>query len=47
MFYITIFGICYTLLQLPFSIYYMRKKKHLINNFAYLKFDFYADKVPS
>lgn len=30
MFYITIFGICYTLLQLPFSIYYMRKKKYLI-----------------
>ncbi|KAI3453217.1 hypothetical protein Pfo_009880 [Paulownia fortunei] len=45
MFYVTVFGIGYTLLQIPFAIYYVRKKKHLINSFGFLKFDFYADKI--
>lgn len=40
-----LFGIGYTLLQLPSAIYYMKKKKHLITSFGYLKFNFYADKV--
>ncbi|KAL8520758.1 hypothetical protein ACS0TY_011345 [Phlomoides rotata] len=44
-FFVTLFGIGYTLLQLPFAIYYMKTKKHLINNYRFLEIDFYADKV--
>ncbi|KAL8053116.1 hypothetical protein ABFS82_05G052100 [Erythranthe guttata] len=44
-FYVTIFGIVYTLLQLPSAIYYMKQKTHLISSFGYLKFNFYADKI--
>ncbi|KAK4423341.1 hypothetical protein Salat_1916900 [Sesamum alatum] len=45
MFYVSIFGIGYTLLQIPFAVYYMRKKKHLIKSYAFLTFNFYADKA--
>ncbi|KAI3453216.1 hypothetical protein Pfo_009879 [Paulownia fortunei] len=45
MFYVMVIGIGYTLLQIPFAIYYMWKKKHLINSFGFLQFDFYADKI--
>ncbi|KAG8382652.1 hypothetical protein BUALT_Bualt05G0099600 [Buddleja alternifolia] len=45
MFYVMIIGIIYTLLQIPFAIYYMKTKKHLINHYGFLKFEFYADKL--
>ncbi|KAL3835283.1 hypothetical protein ACJIZ3_010019 [Penstemon smallii] len=45
MFYAMLIGLAYTVLQVPFAIYYMRRKKHMINNFSFLKFVFYADKV--
>ncbi|PIN22615.1 hypothetical protein CDL12_04671 [Handroanthus impetiginosus] len=45
MFSVTLIGIGYTLLQIPFAIYYMRTKRHLINNLAFLKFEFYADMI--
>ncbi|XP_020547740.1 CASP-like protein PIMP1 isoform X2 [Sesamum indicum] len=44
MFYVTVFGIGYTLLQIPFALYFMLKKKHLITSYGFLKFNFYADK---
>ncbi|KAL2233239.1 UNVERIFIED_CONTAM: CASP-like protein PIMP1 [Sesamum indicum] len=45
MFYVTVFGIGYTLLQIPFALYFMLKKKHLITSYGFLKFNFYADKA--
>ncbi|PIM97388.1 hypothetical protein CDL12_23106 [Handroanthus impetiginosus] len=45
MFFVTLIGIGYTLLQIPFAMYYMRTKKHLINHLGFLKFEFYADKI--
>ncbi|KAK4423342.1 CASP-like protein 4D1 [Sesamum alatum] len=45
MFYVTIIGIVYTMLQIPFGVYYMRKRKHLIPNSAFLQACFYADKL--
>ncbi|XP_075482881.1 CASP-like protein 4D1 [Primulina tabacum] len=47
MFYVAIIGIIYTLLQIPFAIYYMRTKRHLISSFSFLKFQFYADMIIS
>ncbi|XP_047965864.1 CASP-like protein PIMP1 [Salvia hispanica] len=44
-FWVALIGLGYTVLQVPFSIHYMMRKKHLINSYAFLKFDFYADKV--
>ncbi|PIN22140.1 hypothetical protein CDL12_05147 [Handroanthus impetiginosus] len=38
---VTLIGIGCTFLQIP----YMRTTKHLINNLAFLKFEFYADTV--
>ncbi|XP_011070713.1 CASP-like protein 4D1 [Sesamum indicum] len=45
MFYVTIIGIAYTVLQIPFAAYYMRKRKHLIPNSAFLHLCFYLDKL--
>ncbi|XP_047964607.1 CASP-like protein 4D1 [Salvia hispanica] len=44
-FWVALIGLGYTVLQVPFSIHYMMRKKHLINSYAFLKFDFYVDKV--
>ncbi|KAL1568674.1 CASP-like protein PIMP1 [Salvia divinorum] len=44
-FWVALIGLGYTVLQVPFSIHYMMRKKHLVNSYAFLKFDFYADKV--
>ncbi|XP_042020466.1 CASP-like protein PIMP1 isoform X1 [Salvia splendens] len=44
-FWVALIGFGYTVLQVPFSIHYMMRKKHLINSYAFLKFDLYADKV--
>ncbi|KAL0296536.1 UNVERIFIED_CONTAM: CASP-like protein 4D1 [Sesamum radiatum] len=45
MFYVTIIGIGYSVLQIPFAAYYMRKRKHLLPNSAFLHLSFYADKL--
>ncbi|KAJ9553946.1 hypothetical protein OSB04_017991 [Centaurea solstitialis] len=37
-------GFCYTLLQVPFALYFFFKKKRF-NNDAFLMFEFYADKI--
>lgn len=38
-------GAAYTLIQLPFDIYYACTRKRLIRNGCMPEFDFYADKV--
>ncbi|XP_057777681.1 CASP-like protein 4D1 [Salvia miltiorrhiza] len=44
-FWVGLIGVGYSVLQVPFAMHYMMRKKHLINSYAFLKFDFYADKV--
>ncbi|KAM3702972.1 hypothetical protein ACJW31_04G062800 [Castanea mollissima] len=38
-------GEAYTLLQLPFAMYYAHKEKRLIRNSCLPEFDFYGDKI--
>ncbi|KAL8258024.1 hypothetical protein R6Q59_030065 [Mikania micrantha] len=38
-------GLFYILLHLPFDLYFFFRKKRLINNHAFLIYDFYGDKV--
>ncbi|CAK9170475.1 unnamed protein product [Ilex paraguariensis] len=38
-------GVAYSLLQIPFAIYYLITGKRLVNRYAFLQFDFYGDKV--
>ncbi|PQM39267.1 CASP-like protein 4D1 [Prunus yedoensis var. nudiflora] len=40
-------GAAYTLIQLPFDIYYACTRKRLIRNGCMAEFDFYADKLVS
>lgn len=44
-FWVALIGLAYTVLQIPMAMHYMMRKKHLINSYGFLKFDFYADKV--
>ncbi|XP_076936576.1 CASP-like protein 4D1 [Bidens hawaiensis] len=44
-FFGTVVGLCYTFLQVPFAMYFFFSKKRLINNRAFLAFEFYGDKV--
>ncbi|KAK9063826.1 hypothetical protein SSX86_017698 [Deinandra increscens subsp. villosa] len=38
-------GLFYTMLQIPFALYFFFRKKPLINHRGFLMFEFYADKV--
>ncbi|XP_059658331.1 CASP-like protein 4D1 [Cornus florida] len=40
-------GFAYTLLQIPFAVYYLTTGKRLSNHYRLLQFDFYGDKVIS
>nr|XP_043614018.1 CASP-like protein 4D1 [Erigeron canadensis] len=44
-FFAMIAGFAYTLLQLPFAIFFFLIKKRLINNNAFIGFEFYGDKI--
>ncbi|KAL3500041.1 hypothetical protein ACH5RR_039134 [Cinchona calisaya] len=47
MFYISILGMAYSLIQIPFAVYYLRAKKRLIESHYLLHVDFYGDKIMS
>lgn len=36
MFYVMAIGLVYIVVQIPFAAYYMKTKKHLINNIVFL-----------
>ncbi|KAL3502135.1 hypothetical protein ACH5RR_036584 [Cinchona calisaya] len=44
-FYVSIIGLFYTLLLIPFAVYYLRAKKRLIDSYILLQLEFYGDKV--
>ncbi|XP_027183180.1 CASP-like protein 4D1 [Coffea eugenioides] len=47
MFYVSILGLVYTVMQIPLAVYYLRARKRLIERYSLLYIDFYGDKIMS